>query len=555
MANRRRAAKGRRQAATGNRRWAVKPATRIPFLLIVPLVALSLAVAIFGSGCETVEQSADLLTPDAGTLRMFLQAEADGYAALDANSLDVALTSFAGMIRIIPASPMGHYHTACAYGRTGSADQAAAALRTAIDLGFSDIHRAGADPDLQALRSHSDWELLVAAMSTTLAAQREALHSSIRRLAAQEEPPFPALDSLNSYYDERYYDAHALRRVYSDAAAARSACEVVSHRLAALERFKQEHTGLDDRYGADLNMLVALEDLPEMDGRPWVLGREATVQVADRILSTYPDSAGAARAALWKVRAAWYGREVDETDETDETSQMTEMSGMTETNQTAAEAAGQAITELLAVARRYPGTSGGGQALAEAIATKAEGTAGDLEAVRPLVDELSNNFTLDGETLGRYAYAVNEFVLRLRGAPDFTVLDTDGQTWQLSALHGKVVLLDFWATWCAPCIAEMPTLIKIRDKYASEDFQILGVCLDQFERLPLEEFRAWTAQREMTWPQIYDGIRWETPVARLYNVPGIPFPVLIGSDGKVMAAAGGARGESLEKELEELFGY
>jgi hypothetical protein len=98
-------------------------------------------------------------------------------------------------------------------------------------------------------------------------------------------------------------------------------------------------------------------------------------------------------------------------------------------------------------------------------------------------------------------------------------------------------------------------LIKIRDKYASEGFQILGVSLDQFERLPPEEFRAWIAQREMTWPQIYDGIGWETPVARLYNVPGIPFPVLIGSDGKVMAAAGGARGENLEKELEELFGY
>jgi hypothetical protein len=326
---------------------------RIPFLMIVPVVALSLAAAIFGSGCETVEQSAGLPTPDAETLRIFLQAEADGYAALDADSLDEALASFAGMSRIIPGSPMGHYHTACAYGRTGSTDQAVAALRAAIDLGFSDIHRVGTDPDLQALQPHPDWEVLVAAMSTVLAAQREALHSSIRTLAAREEPPFPTLDSLNSYYDERYYDAHALRRIYSDAAAARSACEVISHRMAALERFKQEHPAPGEHYGADMNMLTALEVLPDMDGQPWVLGRETTLRVAERILSTYPDSAGAARAALWKVRAAWYGREVDETDET---GQMTGMSGMAETSEMAAEAAGEAITKLLAVAREYPGT-------------------------------------------------------------------------------------------------------------------------------------------------------------------------------------------------------
>lgn len=116
-------------------------------------------------------------------------------------------------------------------------------------------------------------------------------------------------------------------------------------------------------------------------------------------------------------------------------------------------------------------------------------------------------------------------------APDFTAETLEGNTIQLSDHEGEVVILEFWATWCGPCIPDVPHLKKLYDKYEDENVQLIGISLDH-ELNKLEEF---IENREMDWPQIWQEEGWDGPVADLYNVTGIPDSYVIDQEGTIVA--------------------
>lgn len=131
-------------------------------------------------------------------------------------------------------------------------------------------------------------------------------------------------------------------------------------------------------------------------------------------------------------------------------------------------------------------------------------------------------------------------------APDFDVIGLDGSDVKLADYKGKVVLLDFWAIWCAPCIVELPNVIALYNEYHPQGLELLGISLDG-DRSKVVSFMV--ENPGMTWPQIFDGNAWESEVATLYGVEMIPLTVLIGKDGTIRALD--LHGEALEKAVAE----
>jgi thiol-disulfide isomerase/thioredoxin len=125
--------------------------------------------------------------------------------------------------------------------------------------------------------------------------------------------------------------------------------------------------------------------------------------------------------------------------------------------------------------------------------------------------------------------------------PDFAEKDLDGKPISVAGFKGKVVLMDFWATWCGPCRGELPNVIATYKKHHPEGFEIIGVSLDS-DRAKLDAFLKQTDG--MTWQQYFDGQGWSNKLAKKYGVDSIPFAVLVGPDGKIIGKS--LRGEALE---------
>jgi beta-lactamase regulating signal transducer with metallopeptidase domain/peroxiredoxin len=129
--------------------------------------------------------------------------------------------------------------------------------------------------------------------------------------------------------------------------------------------------------------------------------------------------------------------------------------------------------------------------------------------------------------------------------PDFSATDLDGKPISLQQYRGKVVLLDFWAVWCPPCIVEMPNVKKVYDTYKDQGFDIIGVSLDTDET----RLRNYLKENDISWRQIFSGQRWNSPLARQYHIHAIPAPWLIAKDGTLISRE--ARGEKLEQLVVE----
>ena len=131
--------------------------------------------------------------------------------------------------------------------------------------------------------------------------------------------------------------------------------------------------------------------------------------------------------------------------------------------------------------------------------------------------------------------------------PDFEAESLDGQTIKLSDYKGKVVLLDFWATWCPPCVHEMPSVVAAYNKYNSQGFEIIGISLDTNK----EKLRNFINDNDVKWIQIFDRGSGDDSIASVYKINAIPTPILLDKEGKIFDK--NARGSRLEQGIEELF--
>ena len=122
---------------------------------------------------------------------------------------------------------------------------------------------------------------------------------------------------------------------------------------------------------------------------------------------------------------------------------------------------------------------------------------------------------------------------------------TNGGEVDLSKMQGKVVLVDFWATWCGPCMAEVPNVVKAFEKLHGKGFEIVGISLDS-DKAKLVSV---TKEKGMTWPQYFDGKGWKNEFAQKYGINSIPRMWLVNKKGMLVDTNGG---EGLEAKVEKL---
>lgn len=173
---------------------------------------------------------------------------------------------------------------------------------------------------------------------------------------------------------------------------------------------------------------------------------------------------------------------------------------------------------------------------------------GSYEEVKPLYDALDKSVLMTAA--GQQATARLDVLKRSALGTqilNFTQNDADGRPVSFASFKGKYVLVDFWASWCGPCRAENPNVLKAYNQYKDRNFTVVGISLDD----NAEKWKKAIKDDGMPWTQLSSLQGFNNEVSAYYGIQGIPSSLLVGPDGKIIAR--NLRGASLQHKLSELF--
>lgn len=176
----------------------------------------------------------------------------------------------------------------------------------------------------------------------------------------------------------------------------------------------------------------------------------------------------------------------------------------------------------------------------------------DAAKANAVIEQAKKDYAAHAKTeKGKALFAQLEGMLNrpvVGGTLEIAFTALDGAKVDLAAMKGKVVLVDFWATWCAPCVASQPKIKELYEKFHDKGFEVIGISLDRAE--DKAQVQSFVKKKNLVWPQAFSGKGWDDEFAAKCGITAIPATFLIGKDGKIAAIDLG--GHELEAKVEEL---
>ena len=406
-------------------------------------------------------------------------------------------------------------------------DEAFAWLAKAYDGGVMDPAYLREDEDYRSLHGDARWEPLLAALTTDWDNTSARLRQRQTDPDPQSAPSFKSYRKLAAAFNRQRRDLDDDRWYLSIAQYADGTSTIREQRIAALHRYLAEHPKAGDRADAAWDAVGTRASTLYIYYlyRRWGEFGTQVLDEIDHFLREFPGSPHCGQASLDRAFVAFGVRP----------------EGGTADHPWRDEDMLTLDRSLSEISRKFAGTTAGGLALAWRLMLADDPAihagAPEMSAMKAQLDE---QYGHDREVLKiLWGYPGAARVL-ISGIADFDGTDLAGTRWTASTFKGKVTLIDFWATWCGPCVGEIPTIRKAWTAYHDKGLAVLGVSLDFDDRA---QFEGWLARNDVAWPQIWDGKGFSTPLARKYGVHGIPFTVLVDRDGHV--ANVGLRGDAL----------
>lgn len=468
----------------------------------------------------------------------FNRLDADGTRYLKSGEFRNAIECFSEQVALAPENPGVFYNLACAYALDGNTKEALRNLQISTATGWSAASHAKSDPDLKSLHHEPAFLRIVDLMQDNEERWIRRSECAHTPLDPADMPRFASLSTLTAHYDSLQEAVARNGYRFGRNRTTESRWHIIDQRIAALRRYVSEQDGNHEAEAAAMAIVQRFGDYK--DQRIWSLwdmDGPAAVTASDEFIKQFPQSVHLPEVLYLRALAVWFSRDVPQDD--------AEASAYFPY-----EAVKQADQHLAEIIRDYPESPIAARALVKRLAINGHAAQGRLNPkIRGLYTLLVDRYGNDEEIMNQTRSEARMVALQMEGVDGFTGTDLSGFTWNLETMKGSVVLIDFWATWCGPCVREIPTLKTAYEMYRDHGLEIVGVSLDRDTR---HEFEAWLAKNEITWPQIFDGQGWKSPIANQFNIRSIPCTILLDRDGTV--AAVDLRGQDLVSAIAQKLG-
>jgi thiol-disulfide isomerase/thioredoxin len=455
-------------------------------------------------------------------------------SAEQSGALGEAYAHWQKLHEIAPESPFPSYSAATCAARLGRVDETFAWLDKAVASGYEWADTARADEDFSSLHDDVRWQLLLDNMQAMADRDMRLIQARRPDPDTAAAPVFKSARKLTATFDRRAAALDKDRWRLSENARGAAVIALADERFAAARRYINDHPVAKDVEAAAWDAVSHRALLTYAYYLPlrWGDAGRQIVEELDTFGVACPTSPHRAEALTYRAFAVFHVR----------------AEGGTKASPWTDEDLGTLESSLGEIARQFSGTTPGGLALAwQLIVADMVSSSSATPEMRAIRTELGTTYAKDRDVAAALAYYGRRATLRMDGIENFEGTDLSGRRWNAASFVGKVTLIDFWATWCGPCVGQIPTVRSAWKAFGDRGLQIVGVSLDMDDR---KSFEAWMRSNNVSWPQLWDGKGFMTPMARKFEVSSIPCTVLIGPDGRV--ADVDLRGEELVARIREL---